>query len=71
MRRASIWLREIEEDRSWTKLPCPFNLLEFIVVAMVYISKRILKEQDRPLSIQDLQERYFSSVAGCLEDDYK
>ena len=70
MRRASIWLREIEEDRSWTKLPCPFNVLEFIVVVMVCISKRILKEQDRLLSSQDLQERYFSSVASCLEDDY-
>ena len=63
MRRASIWLREIEEDRSWTKLPCPFNVLEFIVVVMVCISKRILKEQDRPLSRQDLQERYFNYIS--------
>ena len=71
MRRASIWLREIEEDRSWTKLPCPFNLLEFIVVVIVCISKRILKKQDEPLGIQEFQERYFISVAGCLEDEYK
>ena len=63
MRRASIWLREIEEDRSWTKLPCPFNVLEFIVVVMVCISKRILKEQNRSLRRQDLQERYVNYIS--------
>ena len=40
LKRSEVWLQHIETGNHWTRLPCPFNVIEFFVVCFVYLYKQ-------------------------------